>query len=431
MATRLKNELHQKVREFITADLPARSEDDLQFDSHPMWARLKQLGTELWLDTGSLEDSGELWTREFTALTTNNTLLNREIQSGSYDDLIPRAAEMLAGFYLPMRQMRLEMAFLLNAYHARTLVNRYDAHVSVEEHTDLANDVEGAISYARRYHEICPERFIVKIPFTPAGVLATRRIVAEGIRVNHTLGFSARQNYLVARIAKPTYLNVFMGRLNAFVASNDLGDGDYVGERATLASQATLRKLRERPGIRSRQIGASFRDGSQVRDLAGLDVMTMPPKVARQFLELDMPVQDLHDRTEASYKPGIADHVDEREIGLHTLWEVDDTLVRAIDKLEQENIDAFTSTQLVDFLHDEGCGDIFPRWTESQIASSREEGKIPVLDHWKKVLADGQAGLDALMNLAGLNSFSEDQKAMDEHVMAVIRKDGTYEPTAE
>ena len=39
------------------------------------------LGSELWLDTGDIEAAAEPWTEEFTALTTNNTLLNAEVQS--------------------------------------------------------------------------------------------------------------------------------------------------------------------------------------------------------------------------------------------------------------------------------------------------------------------------------------------------------------
>ena len=111
----------------------------------------------------------------------------------------------------------LELAFILNARHGLRLVEQFDAYVSVEEHTALANDVETAVEVARRYHEICPERFIVKIPFTPAGLLATRRLSDEGIAINHTLGFSARQKYVIARVGRPAYVNVFMGRLGSFV----------------------------------------------------------------------------------------------------------------------------------------------------------------------------------------------------------------------
>ncbi len=51
-------------------------EGRLRAASDPFWARLRDLGTELWLDTGDIEGAERLWRAEFSALTTNNTLLN-------------------------------------------------------------------------------------------------------------------------------------------------------------------------------------------------------------------------------------------------------------------------------------------------------------------------------------------------------------------
>ncbi len=414
-------DLAGRVREFVREGFtPHFGELAEAFDSHPTWSRMRELGTELWLDTGSLEESGQLWTREMTALTTNNTLLNNEVQKGIYDDLIGQAAELLKPHGLSDRELVLEVAFVLNARHGLRLVETYDAFVSVEEHTDLAHDLDRAVAYARRYHAICPERFIIKLPFTPAGLLATRRLAAEGVPVNHTLGFSARQNYVIARIARPAYVNVFLGRLNAFVANNGLGDGAYVGEKATLASQAVVRQLRADRGIATRQIGASFRNGAQVRDLAGLDVMTIPPKIAAGFLDLALPPERLADRTGEVYEPAIAEGEDAQIAGLDTLWYVSSDLVACVDALEQEDLDGFSAADLVAFFHDHGCGDVLPRWTPEQIATSARDGKIPVLDHWRDPLASGTVALDALMNLAGLNSFTADQAKMDTRVSGLL-----------
>ncbi len=282
--------LHEAVHDFVISSFrPRFGEMEGAFPSQPHWSAVQAAGTELWLDTGSLDQASKLWTREFRALTTNNTLLNREVQQGTYDELVGQAIEVLRPFDLSESDRILELAFILNARHGLRLVQEFDAFVSVEEHTDLAMDAEKAVEYGRRYHRICPERFIVKIPFTSAGLLATRRLSDEGIPVNHTLGFSARQNYLIARVGRPAYVNVFLGRLNAFAADNGIGDGAYVGEKAVLASQKTIRELREGYGIPTRQIGASFRSGRQVLDLAGLDVMTLPPKVATEILQGGLP----------------------------------------------------------------------------------------------------------------------------------------------
>ena len=411
--------IRQFVRAGFKADFAGRR---VKFESNPAWRRLRELGSQLWLDTGSMEDAGKGWTAEFSALTTNNTLLNNEVQKGTYDTLIPEAGRLLARAGLSGRRLLLEIAFILNARHALGLVEKFDAYVSVEEHTDLAGDVSAAVEYARRYHDICAERFIIKIPLTAAGILATRRLSREGITINHTLGFSARQNYVIARIARPAFVNVFLGRLNAFVADNALGDGTYVGERATLATQRVVRQLREAGRTASKLIGASFRGGGQVRDLAGIDVMTMPPRVAQQFLDLHVPPEKIVDRTGEAYRPPLRGGVDPAAVRLDTLWDVGPKLVACVDALERENLDSFTPDDLVAFFAGHGCGDALPRWTAEQIATSTAEGKIPKLENWREALASRSIGLDSLMNLAGLRSFAADQKAMDDRVQAVLQK---------
>lgn len=392
------------------------------FPDDSIWEKMRQLGTELWLDTGNMEEADKLWTRQFSALTTNNTLLNKEVQTGKYDSLIADIAKMLEPYELNEQEKMLEIAFVLNAWHGLRLVEKFDAFVSVEEHTDLAGDVDLAVSYAERYHAVCPERFIVKIPFTPAGLLATRKVVQSGITVNHTLGFAARQNYIIARIGNPQYVNVFLGRLNSFVKDNGLGDGSYVGEKATLASQAAVLKLRRQGKIHTKQIGASFRQGEQVRDLAGIDVMTMPPKVAAQFKELNLSLDEISDKTELDYDIGVDNKADIEKIKLDTLWKVPDKLIKCVDELEKENLEEMSADELVEFFSGHDCGDIVVRWSDEQVKTSTDEGKIPNLANWKELLESKKIGFDVLMNLAGLNSFRMDQKAMDDRVRDVLSR---------
>ena len=246
---------------------------------------------------------------------------------------------------------------------------------------------------------------------------------AEGILVNHTLGFSARQNYVATRLASPAYVNVFLGRLGSFVRDNDLGDGLQVGEKAALASQAAVARLRSTRNTPTLQIGASFRGGRQVVDLAGIDVMTIPPAVAGEYLELTANDRPLPNHTRSDFEPTLREGVSAERIGLDTLWHVDLDLVECVDEVLQNHPDQFRPADLVDFFHDRGCGDVFPRWTEDQIALSAAEGKIPRLENWQDALGSGEIGLDSLMNLAGLNSFTADQRAMDDRIETVLRDD--------
>ena len=109
-------------------------------------------------------------------------------------------------------------------------------------------------------------------------------------------------------------------------------------------------------------------------------------------------------------------------VRLDTLWDVSEQLIDCLDAIENENLDSFTPDDLVSFFDNHNCGDILVRWTDSQIAASTVEGKIPKLENWTDALADKSIGLDSLMNLAGLNSFKMDQKAMDDRVRSVLAK---------
>ncbi|AQT70132.1 Transaldolase B [Anaerohalosphaera lusitana] len=420
--TKHKTDFIKTIQAFVLRDFsPNFDRLSSQFRPDPKWNRLREIGTALWLDTGNIEATLENWTREFSALTVNNTLLNREIQSGVYDDLIPEAFKLLKQEGCEGEQeFKLELAFILNAIHGLKLIEKFDAFVSLEEHTDLAYDLEGSLGYARRYYAICPERVYVKIPFTPAGVLASRRLSKENVPINLTLGFSARQNYVTARLANPAYLNVFLGRLNSFTEKNGLGTGEYVGEKATLASQAAVARLRQHGKTVSQQIAASVRSGQQIVDLAGVDVITMPPKAAKQFAEMEIGIDEIQDRRAHEYAPGIKADADQEKLGFDTLWRVDEKIVACMDDLDNENVDSFTPEDLVGFFSEHGCGDVFVEWDESQKQTSYEEGKIPKLGNWQEALTSGSIGLDSLMNLAGLSSFKADQDEMDEHVFKII-----------
>ncbi|MBN1834708.1 MAG: hypothetical protein JW820_02595 [Spirochaetales bacterium] len=388
---------------------PARS-----FATDPFWQGLRAVGTELWLDTGDLEAAASLWTREFTALTTNNTLLNKEIQKGLYDSVIEAAGPLLDD--LELEERVIEIAFLLNALHGLKLVATFGARVSVELHTALSGDVERTLAYARRFHLISPRSFVIKVPLTAAGFLATRILRLEGIPVNFTLGFSARHNYLAAGFAFPSFVNVFLGRLNAYVADNGLGDGLMVGEKATLASQRAVRQVSESSGRATRQIAASMRSGDQVRDLAGVDVMTIPVAAAREARG------SLSGRWESAldkdYPVRLGSGVTTAETRIGVLWEVGEAEKELARSLEASPPDS--PEELVERAHAVGAGDLFPRLGAKDRGAIAAHGKIPEHSYWADRIASGELAVDTLLNLAGLASFTADQKALDDRVRGLI-----------
>ena len=128
---------------------PSFGGPEIGFREKRVWQEVRRLGTRLWLDTGDVESASALWCSEFEALTTNNTLLNQEIQKGGYDDFVGEAARAIwqAAGSIKERQLILEIGLALNARHGLKLVEMFDAHVSVELHTDLGDDVELELGY--------------------------------------------------------------------------------------------------------------------------------------------------------------------------------------------------------------------------------------------------------------------------------------------
>ncbi len=390
--------------------------------SSDRWRSLAAAGTALWLDSGDVEAVRKLWTREFTALTTNNTLLNKEVQKGIYDQLIPRAADLLRKCdpKVSPERLVLEIAFILNAVHGLRLVRTFDADVSVELHTDLARDTEASYQYGKRFHAIDPDRFIVKIPLTPEGIVAARRLGREKIEVNFTLGFSARQNQLIALVARPAFVNVFMGRLNSFIQDRKLGDGRNVGEKATLASQRALRALNTRRGSRVRQIGASIRSGQQCHDLTGLDVFTIPTAAAEDYLKLALSPGAVRDRTAEDPPVALNAGLDLATEKLDDLWDVGGPLPGALAALEREDLDALAGSDLVAFLSKHGVGDLFPKLTAAEAADLAQDGKIPQHTRWKERVQAGTASWDGIFTEAALASFAADQRQLDERIRKFV-----------
>jgi len=387
--------------------------------SHSVWTRLNELGTELWLDTGDMDEASRLWSSEFTALTTNNTLLSKEVGKGIYDDLIQKAVGDLRGLASDLSDEVLvgEVGLLLNARHGLRLVEKFGCRVSVELHTDLANELEASLRAANRLYAMCPSHFIVKVPLSPTGILVARRLVNDGVPINFTLEFSARQNYVVARLANPNYVNVFLGRLNSFVADHGLGDGRMIGEKATLASQRVLLGLRGQGG-QTRQIAASMREAKQITDLAGVDVFTMPTAVAEGMPSLELSASDIETQVEVDPSIRLSSEVDPAV--LESLWEVPQQLKAAVEALSREDLDKFNGEDLANFLRQRGHGDLFPNWSQSDLVNIDADGKIPSYPRWREQFELGEVGLDAALNMAGMASFALDQRALDDRIRSFL-----------
>ena len=412
--TTVSSELDGVIHEIACMEL---GNDQPVFQSDPTMARFKETGTELWVDTGDLEKAQSIWKSEFSALTTNNTLANQVVQTGVMDEVIHQTISRLneVASSLTKEERVTEVGFVINCRIALRLVRAFKTKVSIELHPSMSRNIGRTLDYARRYYRVCPEYFIVKIPLTPEGYLSVRTLRKEGMPINFTLGFSARQNYLAARLSNPDFVNVFLGRLNQVVSENSVGGGDLVGEKVTLATQeALLRARKQYPKVGTRLIGASIRSGEQVAFLAGLDVMTIPPSAMEEFLKMKHPVGTMSSNIGEDINPGI-DFSHPHGLRFHKLWEVPDAFVQFVnDLLASTNLDSMTGGEMESFCRERNV-DLFYPFSPAQLKKILDLGKIPRLDEWSQEVA-----LDDLMTQSALQSFSKDQAALDDRIRSFL-----------
>ena len=402
-------DLNTRVSDFLWKDL---NEKRFTGKKDPFWESLVDAGTELWLDTGDMSEAEAIWTAEMSALTTNNTLLNNEIQKGIYDVFISEAKAVVRD--LPSEERVKEIAFILNARHGLRLASRFGGYVSVELHTDTAYDIKAIQYYGKRFHEICPDQFIVKVPFTAEGLIGARLLKDSGVRINFTLGFSARQNVLVTRLARPDYLNVFLGRVGAYMIDNKLGDGTGAGEMALIASQNWVSGLSAENPWQTKLIAASLRSHSQLEMLAGTDVFTMPPKVAAAGRK-ELPGK-FSSRIHENYDVSIFESA--KGSGVEKFWEVDKKVLSFSEKVAERV--PVSGVELIHIAHVEGCEDMFPVLSKEEKGFLASDGKIPIHSRWEKKIKEGKIAPDTLLTLAGLASFTADQKLLDDRIRNII-----------
>ena len=166
--------------------------------------------------------------------------------------------------------------------------------VSTETDVRYSFDVEGSIRKARLliklYEErgIGRERVLIKIASTWEGLMAAERLQKEGIKCNMTLLFSLPQAVRAAE-AKVQLISPFVGRIyDWFKAANKR---DYVGpEDPGVQSVREIYTYYKHFGYETEVMGASFRNVSQILELAGCDLLTITPELMKKLSESNDPV---------------------------------------------------------------------------------------------------------------------------------------------
>ena len=136
----------------------------------------------------------------------------------------------------------------------------FPVSVEIDPHLD---DAEEMIRAARKISAIC-RNFVIKIPSTPAGITAARRLEQEGIRTNVTLVFSPAQALLPAKNGS-LFVSPFIGWKEA----NGEDCRPYIQDIVTIYKNYGFYG-------KTQIICAAVRTGKQIVDCAaaGADIVT-------------------------------------------------------------------------------------------------------------------------------------------------------------
>lgn len=136
----------------------------------------------------------------------------------------------------------------------------------------ISLEIEGMVSEGKELAKLA-SNVVVKIPMTENGLVAVRKLTAEGIKTNVTLVFSAIQAMLAAK-AGATMVSPFVGRLDDISQ-----DG--------MAMVADIIQIMENYDFETEVLVASIRHPIHLLDAArmGAHIATIPYKVMQQLCQ--------------------------------------------------------------------------------------------------------------------------------------------------
>jgi transaldolase/glucose-6-phosphate isomerase len=160
---------------------------------------VQRLGQSVWYDNiqRGLIRSGELQqliAGGVSGVTSNPTIFEKAIAgSTDYDEALLELAQDAKSTQELFETLAIEdiraAADLLKPVYDRT--NGADGYASLEVSPELAHSTGGTISEAKRlFAALGRPNVMVKVPATPEGISAIRRLIGQGVNINVTLIFS-------------------------------------------------------------------------------------------------------------------------------------------------------------------------------------------------------------------------------------------------
>jgi transaldolase len=221
--------------------------------------------------------------------TTNPSLILKAVQKPEYRPLLEKAVADANGASVEEIVDRLLIAFGVE------ILKFVPGRVSTEIDAALSFDTEATVAKGRELIALYEaagikrERVLIKIASTWEGIRAAEILEKDGIRCNLTLLFSLCQAVACAE-AGVQLISPFVGRIYDWYKKStgtDYQGADDPGVQSVKRIYQYYRKF----GYKTEVMGASFRNTSQILELAGCDLLTISPDLLQKLADADGAVE--------------------------------------------------------------------------------------------------------------------------------------------
>ena len=245
-------------------------------------SQLKTLTTVV-ADTGDFERMQEYQPQD---ATTNPSLILKAAQQANYQALVSQVKAAHPG----MKAVDL-VDYILVAFGLEIL-KIVPGRVSTEVDARLSFDTIATIQKAKHLialyesHGIDRKRILIKLAGTWEGIQAAKVLEAEGIHCNMTLLFSLVQAAACGAV-NAKLISPFVGRITDWYKAklganwSDVNNGGANDPGVT--SVKRIFHYYKHFGIATEIMGASFRNTSQILELAGCDLLTISPELLAEL----------------------------------------------------------------------------------------------------------------------------------------------------
>lgn len=252
--------------------------------------QLKQF-TKVVADTGDFESMREFKPQD---ATTNPSLILQAATKPQYAPILEKAIADRKNCGLTGAKLVDNIIDHVLIAFGMEILKIVPGRVSTETDARLSFDVNGTVTKARDlialYEKagISRDRVLIKIASTWEGIKAAEIVQKEGIHCNLTLLFSLAQAVACAD-AKIQLISPFVGRIYDWY--KNANKREYTGaEDPGVLSVTSIYNYYKHFGHETEVMGASFRNVSQIVELAGCDLLTISPDLLAKLAASHEPV---------------------------------------------------------------------------------------------------------------------------------------------